>query len=307
MKKLISIFLSIALLCTMVFPAFATEVGTATVDTVTGVHGETVLLTLNISDFDEADTILVTFEVPEALELILEDSEWLLEASVLTDISDGMAVCATAAPEELSGDILTLALRLPAEGDLEPVYEIDFLVTLRKYNNIVAEVQVKGAVATSADATKVTVSQSTLTLDLNGTKQATLTAAVEPIYSTDTVSWSSSDVTVATVDENGVVTAVKKGNATITATAGQCSDSCTVNVMCSHQEVIDKAVDPDCENTGLTEGKHCSVCNEVLVAQKTVDALNHSWTPADCETPKTCQVCGETEGEALGHDWVDAD
>ena len=46
---------------------------------------------------------------------------------------------------------------------------------------------------------------------------------------------------------------------------------------------------------GLTEGKHCSVCGEVLVAQETVDALGH--TPevvpgyaADCTNP------GLTEG-----------
>lgn len=29
----------------------------------------------------------------------------------------------------------------------------------------------------------------------------------------------------------------------------------------------------------------------------------HEWTDATCETPKTCSVCGKTEGEALGHDW----
>ena len=32
--------------------------------------------------------------------------------------------------------------------------------------------------------------------------------------------------------------------------------------------------------------------------------LEHTWVDADCDTPKTCSVCGETEGEALGHDFV---
>ncbi|MBE6908098.1 MAG: hypothetical protein E7474_00615 [Ruminococcaceae bacterium] len=31
----------------------------------------------------------------------------------------------------------------------------------------------------------------------------------------------------------------------------------------------------------------------------------HKWQAADCTTPKTCTVCGKTEGEALGHDFVD--
>ena len=31
------------------------------------------------------------------------------------------------------------------------------------------------------------------------------------------------------------------------------------------------------------------------------------WNDADCTTPKTCESCGETEGEPAGHDWHDAD
>lgn len=40
-----------------------------------------------------------------------------------------------------------------------------------------------------------------------------------------------------------------------------------------HTEVVDKAVEPTCTETGLTEGKHCSVCSAVLVKQKVVPAL----------------------------------
>ena len=62
----------------------------------------------------------------------------------------------------------------------------------------------------------------------------TLTATAKPEYAADkTVTWRSSDETVATVDENGLVTAVAVGTATITAKANDGSDveaSCAVTV-----------------------------------------------------------------------------
>ncbi len=59
-----------------------------------------------------------------------------------------------------------------------------------------------------------------------------LTATVFPPQTTDTsITWSTSDDTVATVDEWGTVTALKKGEVTITATAvGGANASVTINV-----------------------------------------------------------------------------
>ena len=57
-----------------------------------------------------------------------------------------------------------------------------------------------------------------------------------------------------------------------------------------HTEVIDAAVVPTCTETGLTEGKHCSVCGEVLVARETVDALGHDW-----QADGSCSRCDEKQ------------
>ena len=80
-----------------------------------------------------------------------------------------------------------------------------------------------------------------------------------------------------------------------------------------HTEVIDEAVAPTCTQSGLTEGKHCSVCGEVLEAQKEIQKLGHSYiknvvAPTCTEQGYTiykCKNCGDTYKDdyvkALGH------
>ena len=66
--------------------------------------------------------------------------------------------------------------------------------------------------------TGINLNKSSLTMDALGMFQ--MTASVYPDSANDKrITWSSSDPTIASVDENGLVTALKKGTATITAAA----------------------------------------------------------------------------------------
>lgn len=74
-----------------------------------------------------------------------------------------------------------------------------------------------------------------------------------------------------------------------------------------HTEVVDPAVPATCTEDGLTEGKHCSVCNEVLIAQETVPATGHNWSNGvctDCEEEQPEPAPSEPTETTIVNAWT---
>ena len=61
-----------------------------------------------------------------------------------------------------------------------------------------------------------------------------------------------------------------------------------------HIECVDKGIEPTCTTSGITEGKHCSICNEVLVQQQILEAKNHSFDEIVYEWSQDYSVCVAT-------------
>lgn len=83
------------------------------------------------------------------------------------------------------------------------------------------------------------VTLSETSLDLTKGESKTLVATVAPSDATNkTVSWTSSDSHVTSVDSKGKVTAIGNGSATITAKAGDVEATCTVTVTVPTESIL---------------------------------------------------------------------
>ncbi len=135
-------------------------------------------------------------------------------------------------------------------------------------------------------ATAITLSSTTADLKVNGS--VNLTATVTPDNATDkTVTWTTSDAAVATVDAGGKVTAVALGEATITATCGNVTATCKVKVSPTAVESI-------------------SFTRKTLtmeVGEKTENPLKPNFTPATA-TDKTVTWKSSDESVATVSDGV---
>ena len=193
---------------------------------VTAVGGGEAVITAKAGNMSATCKVMVSVPVtsvsvkPESATLYVGGESLALQATVLPEDADIKEVVWE------SGN--TAVATVDANGKVSPVAEGTAVITAT------AKGTDKSATCTITvtykDVESVTVSPSTMSLYIG--EKGSLTATVQPEYAKDkTVTWASADESIATVSQNGQVTAVAIGTVEITATAGQKTGKCTVNVI----------------------------------------------------------------------------
>lgn len=192
------------------------------------------------------------------------------------------------------------AKALPFESGVTTTFEGSFgnVVTitsnLRVYlYNIKLYVQV---IETGEDVPVDSVTLNHTELSMVTGETATLVASVSPVTATDkTVVWESNNLEVATV-EDGVVTAVAAGNATITATAGGKSATCSVVVSDVATSTIAEVKAMEEGETVLTVGKVVAIDgNSAYISDETGGLYVYNWFTYD----KTSELSSWTMGQTV--------
>ena len=137
-----------------------------------------------------------------------------------------------------------------------------------------------GGGSSTIAVTGVKLNEAYLRFDKNVLTAQTLTATVSPADATDkTVTWESSNESVATVDENGQVTPITKGTVTITATAHDGSGMKATSTVIVYDKIVDISTDISVDageswlinGTGTTEAKSITIANHSKV---TLNGIN---------------------------------
>jgi len=166
----------------------------------------------------------------EEAQEILASSVILDETSIYIQIGQSIRLVASVLPENTTDKTILWS----SSDESVAIVEGGLVTTLNVGQaNIKAVCGNKSATCvvnvTPIDVIEVTLDKKDISMKASET--VTLTATVKPDDATDkTVSWTTSDASVATVD-NGVVTAKKVGSATITAKAGDKEATCSITVV----------------------------------------------------------------------------
>ena len=234
--------------------------------TVTALKEGTATITASAGGKSATCTVKVSTKVVSVTSITLD------KTSLSMKVGETETIIATVNPDNATDKTVTWG-----SSDVSVATVADGIVTAKSPGTVT--VTAKSGICTTDCNVTVTVDIESLSLDktnlsLSIGETAQLTATVKPDNATDkNVSWTSSDETVAKVDD-GKVTAVKSGKATITAKCGGKIAECAVTVTVSTGSVtLDKT------SLSLTVGETVQLTATV----KPDDATdkNVTWTSSD--------------------------
>ncbi len=294
MKKRILLILSCILLSAAILTSVfaSTGSGEAVASAPVAAPGETVEVTMYVSEFTQAvNTLSAKFTVPEGLEIV--SGQWLLSGGMknvnLTNKNGVMSTDGDAfdLSQKTAVFKLTFSVKDIEVGQTALENLVSVTIGLNYGSQKLGSVSAETVVTVQNPVTELTVDE-TLSLDLSANATAQLQAQYAPLNTTDKLSWKSETPDVATVNDQGVVTAVKEGEAIITVTMGQKTAQCTVRVTCGHTQVQQmEANDATCVNPGNLAYDLCLTCGDLLEAGTktettleavTIPELDHDFT-----------------------------
>ncbi|WP_289761929.1 Ig-like domain-containing protein [Duncaniella muris] len=213
----------------------------ATVDedgVVTAVAVGNATITATTANGLKASCKITVAETPASGIVIDKDALGITGDNLEMRVGDSKTINVTVEPTTTTDKTVTFASSDPAVATVDA----DGKVTALSLGETTITITAKSGVSTSIIVNVVATPASSITLNkteatLKATETVSLEATVSPETTTDkSVTWSTSDASIATVDEDGVVTAVAVGKAIITATtANGLTASCDITVL--HRDV----------------------------------------------------------------------
>ena len=239
---------------------------------ITGIKGGNTIVTLTSADGKFSAKCPVTVNQP--LKAIKLD-----DIALETNGHTSETVAYTLEPADTTEDDVTLSVADESIAKLEG----NKLVAVSDGTTKITATS--GIVKTSA---KVTVTTKVEQITLNKTEgvltvgnSVTVTATVTPDNATNTtINWTSSDEKVATVDSNGMVTAVAAGNATITATSESDGD-----VSADYALTVNKAAAKPATNHSGTGSSAGAATTPSYTAPSTPSASTPTYVPEPAPAP----------------------